>query len=66
MTYRFTPNLSRPERPNDHGLRCEFRRLTVLGLARADQYQDFVAWADANGGLYAALKTVRSYSDIRL
>ena len=66
MTYRFTPNLSRPALPNDHGLRCEFRRLTSLGLARADQFQDFVAWADANGGLYAALKGIRSYSEIRL
>ncbi len=66
MTYRFTPNLSRPERPDFHGLRCEFRILTSLGLARADQFQDFVAWADANGGLYAALKGISSYSEIRL
>ncbi len=66
MSYRFTPNLSRPVQPNDHSLRCEFRRLTSLGLARADQYQDFVAWADANGGIYAAMRSVRSYSEIRL
>lgn len=48
-TYISTPQGER--RPDEHGLRCEFRRAVNAGLMPDSSYETFVAYVDRIGGL---------------
>lgn len=58
-----TNYVSKPEYPqrraDDHGLRCNFRRLVNAGLVRNDEYADFILRVDSLG----LVETVQKYID---